>query len=1146
MKLKTLTIHNIASIEDATIDFAGQQLAGQDLFLICGPTGAGKSTILDSICLALFNTTPRIKNSANDDIDTLAEDDKKKKEKVKDPMHLVRKNAPDASIVLTFEDVDGKECTAMWSVKRKVRQSKNNTDAKKYENETLEEKLKRGVEKIWAFTDGDGKDYQTVTAVEEQIQLAIGMNFDQFCKTTMLAQGDFTKFLSSSSDEKAQILEKLVGTEFYSAVGKEINLTARAKSNDVAVLQKELENIKFLSEDEINERQEKIFALSDEIKALDDTKKAIDAKLKWIEDSRKAMSGMESAKVAMTKAEEALAAEDVKADAALTELWFKTTEVRNAIRTQETCASDAEKQNQEQIRLEEQFVKAVAGLNALNHRAETLNKEIEAKNDNVAKQKKFEDMFAHASVICKAHEDVVANQKFISESEPKLSDFDAEIAKFEKKANDLKTAKENAEKEISAAENKRNGLQEELQKHGADNIDSEVSKLHAHKMLVSQTENAITAWSDAKEDCARKQEALQKANDKQKSLDDAATKAASDFAEAEKAYKTSKEVYEKTKASVEDHAKVLRAELKVGDHCPVCGNLVEEVLTDEKFVNMLKPLEEVYRKDDKAYDECKTANEKAKAEAKAGEHAVKSANQDVITANAKLDKSFNALKEKCEALGITCDDNVISRLAALKSEDTVVENKLGKRQQAIKDIRTQIDAVTQEIADIRKKKLDVAAKALESIGKDIAKQKEGKEKLSGEIETAKKTAKSKQQEIDNAVNSEWKPASEENFFTELEVAAKKYDDAKSQIINMQSVADQYKKDCSIISNFKDAILKKFADWSKYEDTEAQEVKDLTSVWTDLQSNVNVLASNISKTAEEKKTADASVTDFFDKNNDVEIDAVKSIMSFSARDIEQKQRRIKMLNDAMVTATAGFEVAKKQMNELPVNPLSEGDTTESLKEQQKYVGEREQAKNQEIGSIKKELATDEVNRKTQGEKKVQLEKLQAEYTEWSTLDKYLGSTDGKNFRNVAQSFILGDLLDKANAYLENITGRYTLFCNPGTLTIMMRDAYQGGVVRPTNTLSGGESFIISLSLALGLSSMQSTGFEVDTLFIDEGFGTLSPEFLDPVITSLKRLYEQYGRRVGIISHVETLKARIPVTIEVSREGNSSSKVDIVTN
>ena len=77
-------------------------------------------------------------------------------------------------------------------------------------------------------------------------------------------------------------------------------------------------------------------------------------------------------------------------------------------------------------------------------------------------------------------------------------------------------------------------------------------------------------------------------------------------------------------------------------------------------------------------------------------------------------------------------------------------------------------------------------------------------------------------------------------------------------------------------------------------------------------------------------------------------------------------------------------------------------------------------------------------------------------------------------------------------------------------------------------------------------MKSGGFQVDTLFIDEGFGTLSPEYLDPVITALKRLYETYGRRVGIITHVDSLKARIPVSIDVSREGNSSSKVEIVMN
>ena len=106
-------------------------------------------------------------------------------------------------------------------------------------------------------------------------------------------------------------------------------------------------------------------------------------------------------------------------------------------------------------------------------------------------------------------------------------------------------------------------------------------------------------------------------------------------------------------------------------------------------------------------------------------------------------------------------------------------------------------------------------------------------------------------------------------------------------------------------------------------------------------------------------------------------------------------------------------------------------------------------------------------------------------------------------------------------------------------------YQGGAERSVNTLSGGESFLVSLALALGLSSLAANTLQVSTLFIDEGFGTLSAECLNTVMEALENLHQMGGKKVGIISHVEALRERIPVKIQLTRQGNSSSRVSIVT-
>ena len=125
-------------------------------------------------------------------------------------------------------------------------------------------------------------------------------------------------------------------------------------------------------------------------------------------------------------------------------------------------------------------------------------------------------------------------------------------------------------------------------------------------------------------------------------------------------------------------------------------------------------------------------------------------------------------------------------------------------------------------------------------------------------------------------------------------------------------------------------------------------------------------------------------------------------------------------------------------------------------------------------------------------------------------------------------------------MATLTDRYTLYVRPGTFVIYIEDAYQGFTRRSATTISGGESFLVSLSLALALSDI-GQHLAVDTLFIDEGFGTLSGEPLQKAISTLRTLHKKENRKVGIISHVEELRERIPVQIQVLQEGHSSSSI-----
>jgi exonuclease SbcC len=166
-----------------------------------------------------------------------------------------------------------------------------------------------------------------------------------------------------------------------------------------------------------------------------------------------------------------------------------------------------------------------------------------------------------------------------------------------------------------------------------------------------------------------------------------------------------------------------------------------------------------------------------------------------------------------------------------------------------------------------------------------------------------------------------------------------------------------------------------------------------------------------------------------------------------------------------------------------------------------------------------------------EKTAALARQQNECTQWSTLHELIGSSDGKKYRNFAQGLTFDIMIGHANRQLVNMSDRYLLVrSSDKPLGLNVIDNYQAGEVRSTSNLSGGESFIVSLALALGLSQMSSRNVRVDTLFLDEGFGTLDEDALDTALQTLAAL-QQKGKIIGIISHVPAIKERISTQIRV---------------
>lgn len=199
--------------------------------------------------------------------------------------------------------------------------------------------------------------------------------------------------------------------------------------------------------------------------------------------------------------------------------------------------------------------------------------------------------------------------------------------------------------------------------------------------------------------------------------------------------------------------------------------------------------------------------------------------------------------------------------------------------------------------------------------------------------------------------------------------------------------------------------------------------------------------------------------------------------------------------------------------------------------------------QRLSAIEVRLLQQQKNQELMAQVARELEGKQRVAEQWAKLNKLLGSADGAKFKVIAQSYTLNHLLRHANRHLSYLSKRYKLQQVPGTLALQVIDCDMCDEVRTVYSLSGGESFLISLALALGLSSLSSNNLKVESLFIDEGFGSLDADSLRTAMEALEQLQMQ-GRKVGVISHVQEMSERISVQVQVHKKINGKSVLTVV--
>lgn len=269
--------------------------------------------------------------------------------------------------------------------------------------------------------------------------------------------------------------------------------------------------------------------------------------------------------------------------------------------------------------------------------------------------------------------------------------------------------------------------------------------------------------------------------------------------------------------------------------------------------------------------------------------------------------------------------------------------------------------------------------------------------------------------------------------------------------------------------------------------------------------------------------------------------LRGLLGFDAEWIVKERAALQALVQGVVSAEAVLKTQQTARAQHASGKPTTATAEELAETQTKLLANLNSALDA-LNNLKLEIAQDDARLKQSQELRGAHEKQSATSRIWAQLSELIGSSDGKKFRNFAQQLTLDILLGYANRHLESLARRYRLVRITDSLGLMVVDQEMGDEVRSVHSLSGGESFLVSLGLALGLASLSSHRVRVESLFIDEGFGSLDAESLNVAMEALDNL-QALGRKVGVISHVQEMTERIGTRIQIRRQAGGVSKLVI---
>ncbi len=1239
MRILAIRGCNLASLAgEFALELEQGPLAGAGLFAITGPTGAGKSTLLDALCVALFDRTPRLGQRSTVTIGHPGEDEELKLGAT-DVRALLRRGAGSGWAEVDFTGRDGHRYQARWSVRRARSRADGRMQAQQMELRDLDDGRVLG-----------GTKSETLA----EIQARLGFTFDQFTRSALLAQGEFAAFLRASGRDRAELLERMTGTEIYGVVSEAAYRRAQSERVELAALERRVDEAEVLADEARAELELERVAAIETVEAETLRLAQLDAALAWHARARELAAGVSEADERFARAtrawdEAAAVRAEIDRVAAALELAPLLEQARRA-RAEATAAGEAvaaarvaaaaradalvaaqralaqadeRRADARQARaaaapLLEQAGRVDTELElataAARRAAAALVEARDAEAAASAERTRLAEVERETRRRLAAAEEFLAARAALAPIADEWPRWSAALARAGELAREIAACDQARPARVAAVNQAQTRAGERAEAADAEREQHGAARLRAEKLEKKAGEGTLAALRRQRDRLEAEREALRDldaavqaglvaAADEQRVIGERDRwrsevarlgrrhrRRAREQSQQVALAREAETALDRVRLAVDLSAH--RAALVDGEPCPLCG-AEEHPWADGSPV-------------DAALAEQQARVTELRERVRAGEAELAAIDADRSSARAAVTRADEALRELAlrrgeassswttglAALGelpligdpasALAADWVAQRLSAiderlesLRGEERVAEAsaaeavkarsaEIARRshlEHAVDEARRAADAAREAVRAVaeldqlraraaaeRDRVMAELAPALDRVEGAVTRAGEDADGLRAELEREVRAIGARRGERDQCA------AELAQLSGAVETAAARAADRaaereRAEAANVEAGAREAElttRRAALFDGRPTAAVRAQLDG---EVAAADESRERAAVDTQRAEAARASADAGLVAANEQAARTATA-------RDRAAGELAAALAAAAMDEAELARRLELGRDWRAARAAERDRMRAELDEART-VLAER-TAQRARHVEAGVPEVDEAAARSAReaaamalAAAQEAAADRVARLRVDDAarsaRADLGRRAAEQREaaavYESLSELIGSADGKKFRQFAQSLTLDVLLAHANQHLSELASRYRLARVPGyDLDLQVIDRDMGDEVRSLYSLSGGESFLVSLALALGLSSLAARDARVESLLIDEGFGSLDPQTLESALSVLDAL-QATGRKVGLISHVPGLAERIGVQVQVTPRGGGKSIVAV---